>query len=78
MGGCGAVARPLYSLTALRKERRDMNSELCSKRDTCSRLKMARLSRVCLHCSGIEPAESICARCEEKEKTRGRKPLLAA
>jgi uncharacterized paraquat-inducible protein A len=77
MGGCGDTARHLNSLTALTEERRDMNPELCPKRDTCSRLKMARLARVCLHCSGIEPVESICARCEEKEKTRGSKPVLA-
>jgi hypothetical protein len=56
----------------------DMNPEFCSKRDTCSKLKMARLSRVCLHCSGIEPVESICARCEEKEKSGERKSMLAA
>jgi hypothetical protein len=77
MGGCDDSARPLCLLTALRKERWDMNPELCPKRDTCSKLKMARLTRVCLHCSGIEPVESICARCEEKEKTRGSKPVLS-
>ena len=54
-----------------------MNPEFCSKRDTCSKLKIARLTRVCLHSSGTESVESICARCEEKERVRGRKPVLA-
>ncbi len=78
MRGCVDAARPLCSLTVLRGERLDMNSEFCPKRDTCSKIKMARLARVCLHCSGIEPVESICARCEEQEEARGRKPVLAA
>jgi hypothetical protein len=60
------------------KERLDMNPESCPKQGTCSKIKMARLTRVCLCCSGIEPVESICARCEEKEKARERKPVLVA
>jgi hypothetical protein len=55
-----------------------MNTESCTKRDTCSKIERARLNRVCLCCPGIESVESICARCEENEKPSERKPVLVA
>ena len=55
-----------------------MNPKSCPKRDICSKIKRARLNRVCLCCLGMEPAESICARCEEKEKAGERKPAFVA
>ena len=54
-----------------------MNPESCPKRNTCSQIERARLNRVCLCCPGIEPVESICARCEENEKAGERKSVLA-
>ena len=55
-----------------------MNPESCPKRDTCSKIKRARLNRVCLCCPGMETVESICARCEENEKAGEGKPVLMA
>jgi hypothetical protein len=75
MWGCGGS--PIFG-DWLEEREVEMNSESCSKRDTCSKIERARLNRVCLCCSGMEPMESICARCEEKEKTGEGKPVLAA
>ena len=55
-----------------------MNPESCPKRDICLKIKRSRLTGGCLCCSGIEPVEYNCARCEEKDKTRERKPILVA
>jgi uncharacterized paraquat-inducible protein A len=55
-----------------------MNPESCPKRNTCSQIERAHLNRVCLCCPGIEPVESICARCEENEKAGERKTILVA
>ena len=68
---------PRYLVTGLRRERLDMNPESCPKRDTCDKIKRARLNRVCLCCLGMEPAESICARCEDNENAGERKSVLA-
>jgi hypothetical protein len=57
-------------------ERLNMNPESCPKKGTCDKIKRARLNRVCLCCTGIEPVESICARCEGKEKAGEGKPVL--
>ena len=60
------------------KERLDMNTECCPKQDSCSKIESARLRRVCLCCPGIEPVESICARCEEGKMAVEGEPVLAA
>ena len=60
------------------EERLNMNPESCPKKDTCAKIKRARLNRVCLCCPGMEPVESICAQCEEKERAGEGKPVLVA
>ena len=74
LGCCGV---PIF-VDRFKERELDMNLESCPKRDTCSKIKRARLNRVCLCCPGMEPLESICARCEENEKAGERKPALVA
>jgi hypothetical protein len=73
MWGCCGV--PIF-VDRFKERELDMNLESCPKRNTCSKIKRARLNRVCLCCPGMEPVESICARCEEKEKAGERNPAL--
>ena len=55
-----------------------METESCSKQETCSKFRIARFSRTRPCCRSAEPAESVCARCEERLEATEREPVLAA
>jgi hypothetical protein len=55
-----------------------MKPETCPERDTCSRLRMARLTYARLCCRNGEPLEAICARCQEERKLEEQNEIWAA
>lgn len=50
----------------------------CSKLETCSKIKTARLNRARIRSRNPESLESICARCEEIQEPKEEKQALAA